>query len=411
MAADAAHRRVLVYTHNAIGLGHAVRTAAVVDGLRAVWPQTDFLVLSGSAVPQIFLAKGIDVLKLPSIRHALDEPGEPYRARFLSTMDNGPLFAWRSHIIGEAFERFAPDLVMIEHCLAGLMGEAAPILAKKRSGAPFTLVHLSRGIYREHPCVVVPCTNLLPDSGITSAYDRFYVLEDPSVVDVNREFLGADPALDSRIRYLGRIASLNAGEFGDPHSAAASLGLGQQPFVLVSLGRNGHIVELHSRVLTALASCPRDDRTATVVVPDPYLTPTLLDGVGAVAAECGARLLPVVPGLSSVIAAARLVVCRAGYNTINEVLQASVPALVIPEHHPSGEQERRAAGLPRDNITVRSEEEALAAPLAPWLARLMARVPTRLVFDFDRFRIGRAMADDLVALAVASGRGRATASS
>ena len=37
-------KRVLVYTHNSIGLGHAFRTLAVITGMRKWRPDIDFLI-------------------------------------------------------------------------------------------------------------------------------------------------------------------------------------------------------------------------------------------------------------------------------------------------------------------------------------------------------------------------------
>ena len=58
-------KRVLVYTHNSIGMGHAFRTLAVITGIKHHRPDIDFLVLSGSSIPHLFLSHGIEVIKLP----------------------------------------------------------------------------------------------------------------------------------------------------------------------------------------------------------------------------------------------------------------------------------------------------------------------------------------------------------
>ncbi|MBM3299753.1 MAG: hypothetical protein FJY85_07345, partial [Deltaproteobacteria bacterium] len=60
-------KRILVYTHNSIGLGHAFRTLAVVTGIKKWRPDIDFLVMSGCSIPQIFFQEGIEVVKLPSV--------------------------------------------------------------------------------------------------------------------------------------------------------------------------------------------------------------------------------------------------------------------------------------------------------------------------------------------------------
>src|SRR5437762_12298828 len=54
------------------------------------------------------------------------------------------------------------------------------------------------------------------------------------------------------------------------------------------------------------------------------------------------RIVPYVDDSASCIAAADLVVCMAGYNTLAEVLYLKKKALVIPRSGPSAEQRMRA---------------------------------------------------------------------
>jgi predicted glycosyltransferase len=89
------------------------------------------------------------------------------------------------------------------------------------------------------------------------------------------------------------------------------------------------------------------------------------------------------------------VICRAGYNTINELLLTDAKALVIPEHHPSGEQERRARLIPRDNIAVMAEEDLLSSPADHILSDLLGRETVPLLFRFDKYAIGSTIITEL----------------
>jgi len=79
-------RRVLLYTHNALGLGHVFRSLAVVTGLKRWAPHWDFLVVSGSSIPQVFLAEGVEVLKLPGVRLQWADGEASLRPRHLDSM-------------------------------------------------------------------------------------------------------------------------------------------------------------------------------------------------------------------------------------------------------------------------------------------------------------------------------------
>ena len=134
-----------------------------------------------------------------------------------------------------------------------------------------------------------------------------------------------------------------------------------------------------------------------VFVIDPYLGREVVETIRRHPLAAGVRFLPFFYPLADIMHASDLVVCRAGYNTVNELLLTGVKAVVIPERHPSGEQESRAAGIPRDNITVMPEEVALRAPPDAALKDLIAREPVSLRFAFDKYAIGRRIIADLEA--------------
>lgn len=391
--------RILVYTHNSIGLGHAVRTMAVIDGMRTAMPEVDFLVLSGGSAPQIFLSQGVETVKLPGLRHDLDAPGQPYRPRYLRSLDLKQTLAWRQRLIKECLESFRPCAVLVEHSLAGLMGEAVPLLAGGHSTRPggYVLAHLSRGIYRAEPLLLAPAADypgLRPGTPATACYDAFYVLEERAMVDVNAEFFGADPALEDRILYLGRIAALNLEELR-PGNGLAALGLRPRPLVLVNLGRHGRVVRLHARVFAALRGLGLFDACEVLAILDVYLAPEVKEDIRALPEAAGVRFPPFLPCLAEFMTEARLVVCRAGYNTVNELLLTGARALVIPECHPSQEQERRAAGLPRLHVAVLDEAACFGPDLEPTIAGLLHRPPGEGRYRFDRFAIGGRIAEDI----------------
>jgi hypothetical protein len=104
------------------------------------------------------------------------------------------------------------------------------------------------------------------------------------------------------------------------------------------------------------------------------------------------------------LAAADLAVCRAGYNTVAELLMTGTPALVVPERHPSGEQERRCLGLPPEHILVADDDEIISGGAASLLRRAVSlpRGPGRC--DFDKYAVGKRLVDDLEAWLTARGR-------
>jgi len=403
--------RIMVYTHNSIGLGHAVRTMALIDGMRRAAPRIEWLVLSGTSAPGIFLDQGVELVRLPGIRRALDVPGRPFLPRRLGSFTIQEIVAWLRRIIEECRIHFNPDVIMIEHSPAGLMGEASPLLAARAdrgaAGNGPVLIHLSRGILAASPRSAAGHDDhpeLPTGTNIASLFDALYVFDEKTTVDVNREFFGADPALEARIRYMGRISARNADELTDVKGLPGSPWTGDKPFVLLALGRFGRIEDLHRRILEACRKIGLDQGREILVVPDVYLKPETVEALKAQPAARGVRFAPFIPHLVDVMARADLVVCRAGYNMVNEVMLTGVRALIVPESHPSGEQERRAASLSGPGLLVRSESACLCCDLESDLEELMGHPLRPASGEFDRFRIGRALVEELEEMLAGGGR-------
>ncbi len=73
---------------------------------------------------------------------------------------------------------------------------------------------------------------------IGELYDFMYVLEDREVIDINQQFLGNDPDLEKKIRYLGKVTNKVYGELPSRSDALDRFGLPDKKIVLISLGRN-----------------------------------------------------------------------------------------------------------------------------------------------------------------------------
>ncbi|MFH1136207.1 MAG: glycosyltransferase [Pseudomonadota bacterium] len=389
--------RILIYTPNSIGLGHLFRTAAVVSGLRRRRPHLDILVLTGSSLPQVLLKDGVEVVKLPGIMRDIDSEDQPYRPRLLPGLGLGELLALRKKIIADVHAFFRPDVVMIEHKLAGLLGEASPLLSQKIAIAgkagEFALVHLSRGNLGRR---AIP---RLFDIGsgrydILDLYDFLYILEDASEAEAWRIQGDSSPKLRDKIHFLGRTTTKTKEELPPRREVLERLGLDDRPIVLASLGRHGDIPGIFSRFLAAGETTGLWPSRRPAVILDPYLPEETRNELERLGRPVNATFIPFIHNLVDLINIAELVVCRAGYNTINEIQLTGVRAVVIPERHPSGEQELRAARL-SGNITAITEQEVLGGGLTAILPAVLNRAPTPDCHDFNKYEIGRRIIDDL----------------
>ncbi len=395
-------KRLLFYTHNSIGHGHAFRTLAIISGMRRWRPDLDFLVVSGSSVPQIFFDEGIEVVKLPGIKIDFDNQVNPLQPRYLKSLEVDKIFAFRMQVIQDTFAFFEPQALFIEHYMAGLMNEALPLILKKRlrreQPTDFALVHLSRDIMRGAPNLFIPYqTPSDQPEGVNIAlnFDFIYVLDDARNIDFNREVLGNNPELANRIHYLGGVTIKTREELPDRQEVLRHFNLGTEPLILVSLGRHGKIVEMLRQLLSGFDRLSFTKDYQIVLIVDPYLEDSTISSLKSDTLADRIHFLPFKSNLIDLINIAELVVCRAGYNTINEILLTGARALVIPERHPSQEQERRASSIPLDNVAVVTEEEVLDSQIEKIISELLQRPATPLNYRFDKYAIGRRIITDL----------------
>ncbi len=397
-------KRILVYTHNSIGVGHAFRTSAVITGIKKWRPDIDFLVISGTSVPQVFFRECIEVIKLPSVKLDIDRKDSPMCSRYLSGFELENIFDFRQRLILASFDFLQPDALIIEHNMTGQMSELIPLLMKKwmRKGGPvdFAVAHICRGIMKWVPLLRIPYQNPRHRSesiNIGSLYDFMYVLEDRDIIDINKEFLGSDPELDKKIHYLGKITNRTSEELPGREKALERFGLPDRPLIVISLGRNSKAMAVTLRILDFIDRFNLKSKYQIVVVLDTYLDPESSSTILSHPLGRGVRFLGFTLDLVDLFNHAELVVSRAGYNTVNEILLTGVKAVIIPESHGSGEQEQRARSAPSDNIVIMNEDEVLETEFGPRIINFLETGSRAAPCKFDKYAIGKRIIKDLEA--------------
>jgi predicted glycosyltransferase len=374
----------------------------VITGMRRWLPATEFVVLSGTSAPQIFFEEGIEVVRLPSVKLCVDSPGSEFQPRYLRQFSTEKVFDFRRRIIMDAFDFISPDVFMVEHNMGGLMNEVVPVLLKERQQylkSKVVLANLSRGIISPIPQIHVTAGNAdEPASPLSVAhlYDSIYVLEDRETVDVHKEYCRGEEGLEEKIHYLGRVTSRTIRELTDPDEVLRCFRLTGKKVMLMNLCRHGPVLELTLRLLAAFERTGLAHDYQFVVVLDAYLDRGTLREQRSACLSRGATVLPFTPHLVNLMNAADLVICRAGYNMVNEILMTGVRALIIPEHHPSAEQERRAGLISSDHVKVAGIEDILHGNPEEMLLELLSRSRGPARSDFDKYAVGRRIAEDLM---------------
>jgi predicted glycosyltransferase len=356
---DQAAPRILLYSHDSFGLGHLQRTRVLAAALVRRFGSASCLIVSGSPCATHFpLAPRVGVVKLPSITK---DTGGAYSPRELGGGLDFTL-ELRRRLLLETFRVFAPHLVIVDHQVIGLKGEALPVLREARArGVPAILG--VRDIIDAPEVVAREWGGRDARWALAEGYERVCVYGSPRVFDARAEY-PIPPELARRLEYVGYVV----GERGPrPPSALPRL----SPEVVVTIGGGEDGGGRVQSYLDALELAPVWWHTSLV------LGPLAGERTAREVARRARRLANLTvhgfhPAVPALLADATAAVAMCGYNTAAEMLQARVPCVYLPRTQPRREQElraRRLAGLELAQCLIAPQPEELRRAIERALAQ------------------------------------------
>jgi predicted glycosyltransferase len=379
--------RFLLFSNEAVGLGHLRRALAIAARLAGTHPGATSLIVTGSPVHALFeLPPRVEVMTLPTLTR--DGSGA-YRSRRLAVgaRDVGRL---RGEIACAAALAFEPDCVLVDRLPLGLDGELAPALEALR-GSGCKLVLGLRDIEND-PLEVRRTWTPDLQAAIVRFYDLVLVYGPPTPALDAIDCLDWDAdTLPVPVHHVGYVGG------GAPGTGPDDLPDG---YVLATVGGGSDGFEVLVTFVQALRleplPCP------AIVVTGPLMPREEIERLEELAADLAVEVQPFRPNLDALIASARAVVCMAGYNTVAEVMRARRPALLVPRVSPISEQLVRALELSRRGLQDVLHPSELSAPtMRAALDRLLARpLPP---FEDEHYRGAERTADLLTGLVGSNG--------
>ncbi len=350
--------RIFLYVTHLLGSGHLQRTALIARALVARGASVR-LATGGRPIAHLDLS-GLDAIQLPPVasadegfRNLVDERGRP--------IDE----AWRqarTRCLLDALRSFSPDALVIETFPFGrrqLAFEIDALIAHARARVPRPILLSSvRDILQARGADVARAMV----ARAREAFDAILVHGDPALVRLEESFPAA-AALGERIRYTGYVAG----------PAAAPIESTERHEVVVSTG-GGAVGE---RLLRAALAARPD--TVLARVPWRLIAGRELPeaAFAAIQTEAGAGIVVerAHAAFRATLADAALSVSQAGYNTVMDILEARVPAVLVPYVGiGQTEQSLRAAKLAARGLACVVDEGALdGATLAAAIDAAMAR--------------------------------------
>ncbi|AYD90001.1 glycosyl transferase family 28 [Actinomyces lilanjuaniae] len=372
-AAATAPTRVMLYSHDAQGLGHLRRNLALAHHLARLLPGLTGQEVTGMVVTGLppaedhTLPPGFDWLVLPGVAKS----SSGYQPRHLR-ITRSHLGQLRSQMLGAALTAFAPDLLIIDRHPYGVRHELREPLRVLRRERPSARVVLGLREVLDTPRTMArEWDSLGPASQMRRLIDQIWVYGDPEVHNIVAT--SESPwALNDRVLFTGYLAHGRQAVEARPEHA-------DRPFVLTTVGGGSDGYAL-LRAAVSMTPPPGHDH---IVVAGPQMSEKELrqaeDSAGP-----RTQVRRSLPGMSHHIAEAAAVIAMAGYNTVCEILATSTPALLVPREVPRQEQVIRARALSRVGAVEHLELGTLTPEaLSRWAAGAVEGRQDREHLDLD----------------------------
>jgi predicted glycosyltransferase len=328
--------RVSIYSQDSLGLGHLRRNILIGGALLETAANSPVLLFADSPVAPFFhVPERMDHIKLPSIRKVTAGCWEATRLR----IDDGELLRLRADVLRHALLNYRPDLVLVDHMPGGARGELLPALKALKEAHPQSSIVLGlRDILDAHEVIRHVWETEGAYEALRRYYDRVLIYGSREVFDTQRTY--GLPPLPHGTHYCGYVVTHS--QVKRAHEVRRAVGLPQGRYVFVSAGGGGDAQALMRTYVQALRVLGSRADFVTLMAVGANAPPEIRLELEAQARGLPIRIVRYVEDSLSHLAAADLVVCMAGYNTLSEVLYLKKKALVVPRPGPSAEQRMRA---------------------------------------------------------------------
>jgi len=360
------YKKIMVYSHDAFGLGNIRRMIAICQYLLTSVPNLSILLLSGSPMLQSFrLPIGLDYIKLPCLNRG--RSGK-IAVKYLNT-DIESTLNLRSELILAAARNYRPDLVLVDKKPSGIKGELNLAINYLQSNLPATkFVLLLRDILDTPEKTIAEWQREDYYRQVESIYDRLLVVGMPEIFDLCREYQfsqamsSARSPIADKVRYCGYIRKESG--LKSKFTVRQELGIsGDEKLVLVTPGGGEDGYYLISNYLEGLkqqSDLFNSSKVYSLIFCGTEMPIPQQQQIFQQAAKCsGVTVLEFTNDMMSYINTADVVISMCGYNTITEVLQHRKKAIAVPRIKPGREQLIRAQSLQQAGLIEMIHPEEL----------------------------------------------------
>lgn len=400
--------KLMVYSHDAFGLGNIRRMLAICKYLLDSLPGLSILVVSGSPVLHSFrMPQGLDYIKLPCLGR--NEFGE-LSAKYLGTPTDEAV-KLRSDLILTAAINYKPDLLLVDKKPYALKGELQDTLNYLKTYLPKTkVVLLLRDILDSPEATIEEWQKHRYYEGVELYYDQLLVVGMPEVFDLIKEYQ-FPPSISRKVQFCGYIRREPGLKCRNVLRQELQIKPEEQ-LVLITPGGGGDGYRLVDTYLSGLAHLPTGHNIRSLIISGPEMPLPQRQALYQAAEQYPqVQICEFTDDLMSYMEAADTVVSMGGYNTVCEILSLSKRAVIVPRIQPVQEQLIRAERMDRlglfkaihpDRLTPETLMHAVLDQLSgtnnhlPPISRLdldalprITQYLSRLLFSQDQFSQAR----------------------
>ncbi len=345
--------RVLIYSHDTMGLGHLRRCRTIAHALVERHKNLSVLILSGSPIIGSFDFRArVDFVRIPGVIKLRN--GEYTALNLL--IDVEKTLSMRSSIIKHTASIFDPDVFIVDKEPLGLRGEVAETLSMLKERG----THLVLGLrdVMDSPVLLAPewkRKNVMP--ALQNLYDAIWIYGLPQICDP-LEAIAVPESVSRKITYTGylrRTVPSSSSSWPRPQMT-------RSPYVLVTTGGGGDGEDLIEWVLRAYETDPLLPYAALLVL-GPFMQPELQASFRARAENLKrVEVITFDAHMEKLEANAAGIVAMGGYNTFCEILSLDKRAIIMPRTAPRREQLIRATRAERIGLIKMLEHTEDLAP-------------------------------------------------
>ena len=329
-----ANARVLIYSHDTMGLGHLRRCRAIAHSLVRRYENLSVLILSGSPIIGSFDFRArVDFIRVPGVIKLRN--GE-YTTLNLD-IDLEKTLSMRSSIIRHTADIFDPDVFIVDKEPLGLRGEVTDTLEMLKERG--TRLVLGLRDVMDSPTLLAPewqRKNAMP--ALRRLYDEIWIYGLPQICEPLAD-LPMPRSVADKMTYTGYLRR-NVPQSALPRAAPE---VTREPYLLVTPGGGGDGEELIEWVISAYESEPLLPYPALLVL-GPFMQPERQDEFKRRVAKLKrVEAITFDPQMESLEANAAGIIAMGGYNTFCEILSLDKRAIVVPRTEPRLEQYIRAS--------------------------------------------------------------------